>query len=194
MSKQTDKFLSLYKDYETAVRDAGEDPKLVEDAMDEMRGGRMRLCRQFRNYLSHSNDPGFLEPTDAMIRFMESELKERQMKGDIAKKHLKSVAASICTPKDTVTVALSKMTKLKADKVAVYDEKERQYKVVNIWDTSDALMKSKATKISVVKDSKELINFVSPTTPMSEISKEAMTICTSDGTKEGKLLGMVYFK
>ena len=191
MSKQTDKFLSLYKDYETTVRDAGEDPKLVEDAMDEVRGGRMRLCRQFRNYLSHSNDPGFLEPTDAMVRFMESELKERQMRGDVAKKHLKSVATSICVPKDTVTIALTNMDKLKTDKIVVYDEKVHQYKVVNIWDTSDALMKSKVTKISVVKDSKELVAFVSPTTPMSEISREALVVCTSDGTSEGKLLGLV---
>lgn len=195
MSKQTDKFLSLYKDYETIIRDAGEDPKLVEDAMDEVRGGRMRLCRQFRNYLSHSNDPGFLEPTDAMVKFLENELKEWQMKEDIAKKHLKSVAASICTISARCTDVMEKMIKLQTDKLVIYDDKKKDFFVVRIWDVSDTILHSRSLKLAGnVKLSNQKVAIVSPYTYMSDIDKNTVTICTSDGTKEGKLLGTVWFK
>ena len=82
MSASTEKLLSSYKDYESLVRDTGRDPKEVEDQAPELEGQRLRMCRLFRNYLSHVNDPGFLEPTAKMTGFLARRVTELKMAGD----------------------------------------------------------------------------------------------------------------
>lgn len=193
MTKQ-EKFLNLYKDYETLVRSAGQDPKLLEDTMDEVRGGRMRQCRLFRNYMSHNNDNGFLEPTDAMMKFLESEVLDWKMRGDVVKKHLKSAAQSICSPKDKCSDVLAKMSKLKTDVLIVSDD---GFYTVSLWDVLNLFLASKSRATVSIKDVKsgaKKVSVVGPTVSISDIDRNVVTVCTSDGTADGKLLGTVWLK
>lgn len=193
MTKQ-EKFLNLYKDYETMVRNAGQDTKTLEDTMGEVRGGRMRQCRLFRNYMSHTNDSGFLIPSDTMIAFLESEVLDWKMRGDVAKKHLKSVAQSICSPKDKCSDVLAKMSKLKTDVLVVSDN---GFYTVSLWDVLNLFLASKSRATVSIKDVKsgaKKVSVVAPTVPISDIDKNVVTVCTSDGTADGKLLGTVWFK
>ena len=68
---QQEKFLTVYKEYETLVRAAGKYPKDIEIEAEEIEANRLCSCRQFRNYLSHVSDPGFLVPTDKMLKFLQ---------------------------------------------------------------------------------------------------------------------------
>ncbi len=192
--KKEEKFLNLYREYETLIRGKGLDPKDAEDAMDEIRQGRMRLCRQFRNYMSHTNDIGFIEPTDEMISFLQTEVSNLQMEGDTAKKHLKSATSSTCTPSEKCVDVLLKMCKLMLEDIVVYDEKTHNFYAVNVWNVASAVSTSKTSKIKDVKPCKKKIHIVSPVADMENISRTHITICTSDGTAEGKLLGLVWIK
>lgn len=64
MSAKTEQFLGLYKTYEGLVRAELEDPKATRDAMAPPDADKMRMVRQFRNFLAHTDAPGFLEPTE----------------------------------------------------------------------------------------------------------------------------------
>ena len=84
MSAKTEQFLGLYKTYEGLVRAELEDPKAVEDAMAPPDADKMRMVRQFRNFLAHTDAPGFLEPTDKMLAFLGAQVKAWSSRGDIA--------------------------------------------------------------------------------------------------------------
>ena len=62
-------FLSLYKTYESLLRDHGTDYRKIEE---QQEGSRMTIMRQIRNYLSHAEDPGFpvLAPVPAAVRIL----------------------------------------------------------------------------------------------------------------------------
>ncbi len=182
-------FLSLYKSYETLVRDAGDDPKELEDAADGLTGGRLRMCRLFRNYLSHSEDRGFLEPTDRMVGFLEGQVKDLRMKGDVAKKHLKTVAASMVTDKDRCADAVQKMSDLKRDRLVM--QTKGGFVLVSMYDVVPLVMASKAAKLSVAKVLKEKPCFVGPLEPVAGLDRSRTYVCTSDGTPSGKVLGTV---
>jgi hypothetical protein len=96
-------FLKLYKDYETLIRNKGLDCKNVEDVSDETTGSRLRMCRLFRNYLSHQNDPGFLEVSDSMLHFLEDQTLTLIMEKDILQKHLKRPVSGTCSLSDKCT-------------------------------------------------------------------------------------------
>ena len=46
---QQEKFLTVYKEYETLVRAAGKYPKDIEIEAEEIEANRLCICRQFRN-------------------------------------------------------------------------------------------------------------------------------------------------
>lgn len=193
MSIKTEKFLALYKDYETLVRMNGDvNPKDLEDSMPEDEGNRMRLCRQFRNYLSHNNDPGFIEPTDKMIKFLTDKNETLTMQEDVAKKHIKTAAASICEENEKCMDALIKMSKLKRNSIAV-KRKDGTFAAYNIYSLVTAISTIRpAVKLKDVKASGK-VGFCKPTDFIKDLDKEILTICTSTGDAEGKLLGTVIF-
>ena len=87
-----DKYLNLYKAWESLLRDTGSDIRTLESGLettDPAQFARVRMCRLFRNYLTHENDPGFLVPTDKMFDFIESQVNELKSRDDIVKKHLR---------------------------------------------------------------------------------------------------------
>lgn len=192
MATKTEQFLALYKEYEICVRNAGLEPKMLEDAMDEASAGRMRMIRLFRNYLSHNHDPGFLEPTDAMLAYLAKELQSWQLRGDVAGKHLKRPASCICKDTDRVYDVVEKL--LPQKKEAVVIATKDGYAIYSLFTLAQAaLSQSKATKVKSIPSTKKKPRFVSPTTKMDAINPQDVTLCTSDGTAKGKLLGLVIF-
>lgn len=191
MSVKTNKLLAQYKTYENLVRDAGFDPKVLEDQMDELTSNQMRMIRLFRNFLSHNEAPGFLEPTDKMLDLLDKQVHDWVMKGDVVKKHLKTVAAAVCDEKETCIAAIEKMAKLKTTKLVVVS-KAGEYELCDIFTLAQLVSHSKATKLSAAPRLKEKPSFVRPDEPITEVDTSRINICTADGTKTGKLLGIVW--
>ena len=98
--KKNERFLNLYREYESLMREKGLDCKDFEDRADPTLSKRLYMCRQFRNYLSHTNDPGFLEISDSQIDFLQDRIEKLKIEEDILKKHLKSPKVAICFEKD----------------------------------------------------------------------------------------------
>lgn len=191
MASKTEQLLALYREYEGLVRDAGYDVKFFEDGMDSVMGDRMRMVRQFRNYLSHHNDPGFLEPTDRMIAFLNKQLTDWKMRGDVVKKHVKSVSYSMCTDKDRCVDAIAKMAAMKRDKIVMMTGSGLV--LVSMYDITPLAFTAKSAKMSVAKVLKEKPVFVGPLTDMAGLDKTHVHVCTDDGTPNGKVMGTVVF-
>lgn len=147
--KIEDKFLAAYKDYETAVRDMGIDPRDYEEGRDELTKGRLGACRFLRNYISHKNDAGFLVPTEKQIEFLRQE-EEKLLHGqDILKKHIKSLSQAACTPKDKCRDVLNKLAKIRPSKVIV--DTPDGIKLADMYEVALKAAESKTAKMSDVK-------------------------------------------
>lgn len=189
--KKQEQFLSLYREYETLVRDKGQDCKDIEDKSDDLTGNRLRMCRNFRNYLSHQNDPGFLEVSDVQIKFMQKRIADLKNGEDILKKHLKTIAAGTVISNETCVQGISKLEKIKYPMIVVVETKTNKYSTCSIYNMASAVSKSKTTKISDIKSSKDY-TILSPTVMMKDIPQNKIIICTDDGTETGKLVGVYY--
>lgn len=188
--KDIDRFLALYREYETLVRDEGSEPKDVEDAADDLTQNRLRMCRQFRNYLSHQNDPSFIAISDQMLCFMQSNVDKRRNMRDTLKKHCKPADATTVAAKDKVGVALDRMVKLKSDKLVVIDG--CSFGVVSIYDVIGAYLVSKATKTGTLKQAKRFA--IGAPTDDNKAYADDVVICTADGTSTGTVVGVRYRK
>ncbi len=189
--KDIDRFLALYREYETLVRDEGMEPKDVEDASDDLTQNRLRMCRQFRNYLSHQNDPSFLDVSDAMLRFMQSNVDRRRNRRDTLKKHIKPASTSVVRAKDKVGVALERMVALKSDRLVVVAD-DGVFGIVSIYDVVSAYLESKATKVGTLKQSRKLA--IGAPTDDNKAYADDVVVCTADGTLTGAVIGVRYEK
>ncbi len=185
--KTTDHFLSLYKEYETLLREKGLDTKSYEET-NACASDRLRMCRTFRNYLSHQNDAGFLNVSDKQIRFMEDIIRTLKNEGDIVKKHVKSPAQSTCSINDRCADALEKMIKLKINKIVVV--KKDGYGTADIYSLTKAVLASKTTKISEIKLMNDYV-FTEPSYLCDKLPAKGIFICV-DSLKGNKLLGVYY--
>ena len=186
--KDIDRFLALYREYETLVRDEGMEPKDVEDTSDDLTQNRLRMCRQFRNYLSHQNDPSFLDVSEPMLRFMQSNVDKRKNKRDTLKKHCRSAGTATVTAKDKVGVALERMVKIKSDRLVVVGD--GSFGVVSIYDVIGAYLTSKATKTGALKQAKRFA--IGAPTDDNGAYADDVVICTADGTSAGAVVGVRY--
>lgn len=189
-----EKYLILYRSYETLLRDAGKDPRLVEQEYETSNPGhaaRLRMCRLFRNYLTHENDPGFLEPNDRMMDFLSGIVTELQIQGDSVKKHTKPAGNYIFEDSMKCGDVLAKMIGAKTD-IAVRHSKTG-YDLCSIHDILALYMASKASKLAAAKALRTKVIIAAPTDKFTGLDSSRVTICTVDGTPEGKLVGYVKF-
>jgi hypothetical protein len=190
--RDTEKFLDLYREYETILRDRGMDPKKkeeIEEMEDSTRGGRLRMCRLFRNYLAHQSDAGFLAISPEMLTFMEREVSALKMEGDVLRKHLKTPAAGSCTPKDRCMDVCGKMCKLKLDDFLVVTE--NGFFQVSLHELLPLSFISKTKKVCEAK-MRKVTDIYPPLTEMEKLPSGKIIVCTSDGTDKGKFLGVYY--
>ena len=196
MATNADRFLSLYREYETLLRDDGKDYKELEESADDLLQNRLRINRQLRNYLTHNHDAGFLEISDKQIAFMEKLIFEQKNSMDILKKHMQSAKVAGCLRTDTLDDVLTKMMKLKVTRLPVYDESCVLGLVswIDVLKAYRAEKRPKTTKLSVVKKLDKKVICMTPDTLMSDIlmtvDPSDMVCCTDSGDKKGKFLGV----
>lgn len=198
MATNADRFLSLYREFETLLRDDGKDYKELEESADDLLQNRLRINRQLRNYLTHNHDAGFLEISDKQIAFMEKLIFEQKSSMDILKKHIKSAKVAGCLCTDMLDDVLTKMMKLKVTRLPVYDESC----VLGIVSWIDVLKayrtekRPKTAKLSVVKKFDKKVICMTPDTLMSDIlmtvDPSDMVCCKDSGDKKGKFLGVFF--
>ena len=170
-----DKLLSLYREYETILRDRSTDPKEYEEKMDEKTGARLRMCRLFRN---------------AQIKFLESKIKELKVADDTVKKHMKTVAAAMCTDTDRCTDVTKKMSKLKVTEIIVV-RKSGAYELCSIFDIANSALETKTSRMTTVKGKKHK-QYVSPVQKFNTVPGDSVFVVTDNGRENGKLLGVLY--
>lgn len=198
MATNADKFLSLYREYETLLRDDGKDYKELEESADDLLQNRLRINRQLRNYLTHNHDAGFLEISDKQISFMEKLIFEQKSSMDILKKHMKSAKVAGCLYTDTLDDVLTKMMKLKVIRLPVYDETGVLGFVswIEVMKAYRTEKRPKTAKLSVVKKLDKKVICMTPDTLMSDIlltvAHSDMVCCTDSGDKKGKFLGVFF--
>lgn len=190
MSARTDRLLASYRTYEGLVRDAGCDPRALEDEMDEVRGNRMRMTRQFRNYLSHVQDPGFLEPTDKMLAFLDEEAREWALRGDVVRSHLRRPAAAVCRDDETCAAGLEKLARSRATRLVVASD-AGEYGLCDLFALARLVAASGEARIGDAPRLRERPVFVRPDASVDEIDRDRVNVCTADGTPGGRLLGVV---
>lgn len=187
-----EKFLNLYRDYEQLLRAEGADPKAVEDELaqsDAQSSDRLRLCRQFRNYMSHVQDPGFVEPTEKMMKFLSGRADALRAKGDAARKHLRKPEAAMLEETEKVSDAMAKFSKLKATSLPLR-KKDGTFGRVSLFDLLDA---KPSAKLSTVRHAALKPKYCSLLDPFQDLDPSKTWLCTSDGNPDGKLLGVVRF-
>lgn len=192
MHKNNEKFLQAFKELEQVLRDQNLDVKTYEDTIATSEQEQIRICRQMRNYLSHSSNPDLLIASEKQIQFLQMLTKIELEKEDIAKQHMKSVTTSMCKSTDRCTDALQKMIKLKTTQIAIIS-KTNTISVVDIYKIADAVLKSKTSKLSDIKGTKNYI-IVSPTTKCKDLVNhtQEVIICTDTGDETGVIKGTVF--
>lgn len=190
-----ERFIAVYKDFENLMKNKGIMIKDFEDSMSDSEcANKLRICRQMRNYISHNSDTMFLTMSEAQIKFIENLTHEQRMFGDVVKKHLGTIAANTCKIGDKCSDVVLKMSKKSLNEFPVYTEVrgKRIFGVITIHDLIIQTLNSKTNKISSIKKMNlNKVNFVAPDELMENIPKDKVNFCTDDGTKNGKLLGVV---
>lgn len=191
MAGKAEKFLSLYKEYETLVRSMySREPKDLEDEFPDPRQGRLRMCRQFRNYLSHQEDPGFLEPTDKMLKFLGERVSDLKSEKDVVRKHLKKPEVCMVMENAKASEAWEKFIKLECLVLPVV-YKDGRYGMLSVFDVMGV---RGTTKVNTLKIKPVKPLYCGPLQLFKDLDMDAFYLCTSDGTPDGKLLGKVWTK
>lgn len=184
---QQEKFLAIYKEYETLVRAAGKEPKDIEIEAEEVEANRLYICRQFRNYLSHVPDPGFLVPTDKMLKFLQSRVDTLKAQNDTAKKHMKKPDTCILQITDKVRDAMEMFAKMKKDTLLVRGG--ITWFQLSVYDVLGA---KSTEKIENLKKKSVIPNYCAPLDSYASLDFSKPVLCTENGTSAGKFLGQVF--
>ena len=193
--KNSDKFLALWREYETLLRDAGTEPMAVEEKAGTKDGGRLRIIRQFRNYMSHSEDPGFLEPTPAMMSFLEKSVEALRLEGDCLKKAMRGVRSMWVLDSDMKCAdAMYAFSKIKIERAMAAAPDGTPWGLVSVYSLLEAAQASKSKKLSAVLEPDTDFICAKPSDSMASLQSWRIVACTADGTPSGKLLGAYYPK
>ncbi len=197
MSKKSDKFLELYRTYETVLREQGLDYKTVEDEAEDTLQNRLRITRQMRNYFTHCQDAGFLDVSDLQIKVLEQWIREQKMQGDVLRKQCKTIRMGVCSTQDKCVDVIKKMAKLGAQEMPVMKDNlfvgvVDFYKLVQTYVDG-----TKAMKMDKVPLCKKGCPILTPDTSMDKVFQyrelHKCVCCTDDGTMSGKPLGVYFF-
>jgi len=105
--KQLDKFLETYRKLESALREKGQQVRDYEETLPESEGCKLKLCRTFRNYLSHEKEGAlYIEIAPKLQEFLEEELWKLDGAAIPVKKKMKPLSKGLQL-QSTVSDALS---------------------------------------------------------------------------------------
>lgn len=185
-----EKFLAAYREYECLLRAAGKEPKQAEESASSLDSGRLRMCRQARNYLCHADDTGFVAISDKMMKFITKKADEIKEEGDTAKKHLKKQDACMLLENTKCADAFEMFRKLKCAELLMLCN-DGTYALVSVYE----LLGCRSTqKAGTLKRQKIKPSFCHPLDSYQNLDSGSIILCTDNGKADGKLLGQVWFK
>lgn len=193
MSKN-DAFLAIYREYEQLLKARGTDIPSVENSLEASKEmeDKLRISRQMRNFMSHNDDPNFLNASDAQINFFNNLVYEERLKTECAKDHMRGVKSSAVTAKDKCSETLDKMIRLKVDRIVV--DTGGDFGVASIYDVAKAVQQTKTSKMSGIKLSSDYAE-VYEETSMQELrryGKKTFIVKKRSNKAEEKVVGVVY--
>lgn len=205
MSKKTNdygvnQFLSLYRTYENLLRDHGTEYRALEDGRDprivtqQIPTGRLTIMRQMRNYLSHSEDPGFLAVSPDCLLFLEKLVKEEQSKGDLVKDHLVTPAKGSLKEGMPLSEAVYRLAKNAASGelgLPVYDPESKRLKGILMLEHAAYKLNRDTGSLLSAKECMLEKNFrlLSPQDPVPENLENCFYCCTKNGTLDAPYMG-----
>jgi len=187
--KNRNDFLNLYREYETILRNKGIDPKDYENEADDTTSNRLRMCRMFRNYLSHQNDVGFIDVTDEMVSFMEDMIV--YLSGDTVKGIMKSAQKMTILETDTCISAIEKAKAMGYPKLILVQTKDG-FRMVSLMKLVEVTQVSKKEKVCDTKLSKAVVTYARPEYHISGMPQDRIIVCTDTGDKNGVIKGIIY--
>lgn len=197
MEKETERFLSLYKTYEGMLRARGTDYRAVEEESTGIGKGRMTMIRQMRNYMSHSEDPGFIIPSPACLGVLEKMVKEESLKGDIVKNHLVTPARGSVkegTMLSDIVYRLSVLALIGQFEIPVYDAATKRLKGVVCLERVAYVLKEKGN-IPLTEQAcgqyGNAYHLLKPDDKAPEHMDDLFYCCTRDGTMDSQYMGYV---
>lgn len=192
---KAEKFLELFRTYESLLREHDKDYKTVEDEAEDSLQAQLRITRQMRNYLSHNPDTSFLTPSEAQIKLLESLIQKERLSRDILKQHLYTPKKCACREGDSVKEILARMGKAKWSKMPVCDETGiKLLGTIGIAELVIIYLKNEEAVLArkVYGPYGKQFICLSPETPMEQIeSKDNLICCTADGTTASPFLGLL---
>lgn len=200
MSKVHDNFIEKYKELETLlvyvpVRDYEE--QLTHEGL-EKTAEKLRLCRYFRNYISHNPDyEKMLTITPEMQAFLDDMVRKIHLQSGIAKDHMVTLAKyGKLTVNDAILDAALLLHKKKKDALPVFDKNDEYIGHISKSIVSDLVALNKitsTTKINKYVDSlsKYPCKVVPADTPMDMIDNIDQETLTFVSNKTGKIIGIL---
>ena len=195
MSKENDEFLSLYRTYEGMMRARGTDYRAIEEEQVAAGNGRMTMMRQMRNYLAHSEDPGFITVSPVCIKALEKMVKEESLKGDIVKNHLITPAKGSVkegTLLSEIVYRLSVLAMLGQFEIPVYDPDTKRLKgIITLKQIAYKLYSQGNIHLKEIVCGPYSDNFhlVKPNDPTPTKTDDKFYCCTKDGTLDSQYMG-----
>ena len=175
-----DKFLDAFRALDTELKLDGMTVLDYENGLDETNKEKLKVCRIMRNYMAH-NDMTFLSTTSDQVKFLEKLASEIRKKSHTIKDEVEKITPLKYTaPIKDVTAVLSKHT------VAVLETKAGFYLVDKDMLITQLALGNKKISIPVKLPT---YRYVSKDERITNIGR-GIYIVTSDGTKEGKYLGI----
>lgn len=195
MSKETDEFLSLYRTYEGLLRVRGVDYRTIEEEQSNKGNTRMTIMRQMRNYLAHSEDPGFIAISPVCIKALEKMVKDEQMKGDIIKNHLITPAKGSVkegTLLAEIIYRLSVLAMIGQFEIPVYDPDTKRLKGIVLLEKLAYEMKRQGNiplEETTCGPYGKVFHLVKPDDSTPTNIDDKFYCCTKDGTIESQYMG-----
>lgn len=195
-----EKFLNEYKSLEETCRNINIDIKTLpemKDLIDDDGENKLNICRQMRNYLCHNSNKNFVVATSSQINFITNLNIKLKEKDDICSKHLRRKLTLFgCFLSEKCSEVISRMSSTKQEYFVVFNnETDKEILgLVSIYNVAEGLNRSKTTRIKDVpltgKDAS--IGYVSKLTKYHNKPNDfTLIICTDNGEKSGKILGLV---
>ncbi len=193
MNKETDEFLSLYKTYEGLLRKRGTDYRAVEE---KLNSDRMRMMRQMRNYLCHSEDPGFVIISPVCLEALKIMIKEENMnQGGMIQNYLVTPAKGSIKEGTKLSEAVYRLSVLAMKgiyELPVYDDRKRLKGVVTLERLAYEMKKQgdiplDETKLDITYG--KGFHLVKPDDPVPEERDNKYYCCTKDGTLDTQYMG-----
>ena len=165
-------FISCYKELESLLQISVRE---YEDTLSESESQKLRLCRQFRNFIQHNDDETFLVISDDMLSFLKNVIYQIKIRDGIAKDKMISIKKyGYALLSDTIFDCAATLCKKALPEIPVFDDKMQYFGFVSKEMISDYFASGSLTKITKIQKYKDNLLYpdifiVSEETPMLDV-------------------------